>query len=145
GGLGLALAASLAGTAAASGGSASSTIPCSRIEALGIDRQLNLRAQETMVRCGLASAPRTTSRTAPSGAVKASPSLGPNLDVITGTETYPHVTQATASMAIHGSTVVVVYDDSRAVATSPIILADVSVSTNGGTTYTRAATSPFTG
>jgi hypothetical protein len=69
---------------------------------------------------------------------------GSDVDVITGTEPWPHVTQAGGQIAVHGSTVVVVYLDSREVTPAPSKSMGVSVSTDGGASFTRISPSPFT-
>lgn len=68
---------------------------------------------------------------------------GADVNVITGTETYPHVTQSEHQIAVNGSTVAIAYNDSRGVTANPISLLGLSVSTNGGTSYTRLTPSPF--
>jgi hypothetical protein len=65
-----------------------------------------------------------------------------DLNLITGTETHPKVTQDGGYTWVHGNTVVVVYVDSRESTTN---YSGVSVSTNGGQTFTRLIPSPFTG
>jgi CSLREA domain-containing protein len=68
-----------------------------------------------------------------------------DVNLVTGTETYPHITQDETSLWGHGNTVVAVYNDSREITQSPINICGVSVSTNGGTSFTRVTPSPFTG
>jgi hypothetical protein len=96
-----------------------------------------------MVACGRAA-------TAPSQAPasnKASSSTGSfvtpgvNVDVITGAETYPHVTQSEDQIAVNGSTVAVAYNDSISAASGQY--SGISVSTDGGATFTRQLPSPF--
>ena len=110
---------------------------CSTLDALGIPKQLNLRASAAMVACG---------RAAPGAATQASPvpaaaTPGVNVDVITGGETYPHVTQSEDQIFTHGSTVAVAYNDSRDAAT--LNYSGISVSADGGATFTRLLPSPF--
>jgi hypothetical protein len=59
---------------------------------------------------------------APSGRVG-----GTDINLITGTETSPHVTQSESSIWGHGETVVVVYNDSREAALNPINYCGASV------------------
>src|SRR6185369_2725995 len=68
---------------------------------------------------------------------------GSDINLITGTETSPHVTQSSSSVWAHGNTVVVAYNDSRGITSSPSSLCGVSVSTDGAATFTRLTT--FTG
>ena len=109
---------------------------CASVQARGLDRQTNLHASAVLVACGLT----------PGGAADtsggASPAFGggANVDVITGTEVYPHVTQSEDQVWVHGSTVVVNYNDS---ATAPTNYSGTSVSTDGGATFTRLLPAPF--
>jgi hypothetical protein len=59
---------------------------------------------------------------------------GPDINLITGAETSPKVTQSTSSIWGHGNTVVVVYADSSGM---PASACGVSTSTDGGATFTR--------
>src|SRR5207302_796009 len=67
------------------------------------------------------------------------------VDVITGSEIWPHVTQSEGQIAVHGSTVVVVFNDTGGIAVSPRRELGLSVSTNGGASFTRFSPSPFVG
>src|SRR5207237_3302501 len=74
-----------------------------------------------------------------------------DVDLVTGTETSPHVTQSeTYSLANpnNPNQIVVTYNDSRGVFASPINISAASVSTDGGTTFVRLTAangqSPFT-
>ena len=60
-----------------------------------------------------------------------------NINLITGTETWPNVTQNEAVIWGHSNTVVVAYNDSRGRNFSSISLGGASVSTNGGVTFSR--------
>ncbi len=62
---------------------------------------------------------------------------GSDVNVITGVETSPQVTQGTSAVWGHGNTVVSLYDDSSGDTLSPISYCGVSTSTDGGTTFTR--------
>jgi len=113
---------------------------CSRIAELGIDKQQNLRAAYIRIACGL-EAPGEP------GVVSAAPEVPSplaapvNVNTITGTETYPHVTQSESMVwSSDGATIVVNYNDSR---TAPSNYSGVSVSTDGGNTFTRLNPSPF--
>jgi hypothetical protein len=116
-------------------------VPCSEIFERGIDKQENLRATLIRVECGL-DAPG-----APGAEGVAGDSLdegGPfaNINVITGGETFPHVTQSETMVwsSPDGQTIVVNYNDSN---TAPSNYSGVSVSVDGGQTFTRLLPSPF--
>jgi hypothetical protein len=112
---------------------------CARISARTLDRQVNMRAGQIMIACGQAaggwpdpSLPR---------AVVSSNAAPTNIDVITGTETIPAVTQSESVVwTSDGTTIVVNYNDSR---TAPNNYSGVSVSHDGGATFTRLNPSPF--
>src|SRR5437773_6811110 len=119
---------------------------CSRIKQLGIDRQENLRAGAIMIFCGLSEGGKAFS-----GEKQHFFKLVKNLtaplvygstdvDLITGTETFPNVTQSetfTTANPDDPSQVVVAYNDSRGRNFNPINISGASVSTDGGTTFTR--------
>jgi hypothetical protein len=113
-------------------------VDCASIQQLGIDKQQNMRAGAIRVGCGLEPAG------APGPAQPApEPKLAPpdNVDIITGTETYPHVTQSESMIwSSDGKTIVVNYNDSI---NAPSNYSGVSVSTNGGASFTRLLPSPF--
>ncbi len=129
---------------------------CSKIRQLGIDRQENMRAQAIMIHCGEAQGGGTDSS---SGAFsKFIQDLLPaplvygttDVDLITGTETYPHVTQSetyTLASPEDPNLIVVAYNDSRGRFASPINISGASVSNDGGNTFTRltraSGQSPF--
>src|SRR6266481_9364425 len=73
-----------------------------------------------------------------------------DMDLVTGTETYPNVTQSETFCAVNpdnSSQIVVAYNDSRGRNITPITISGASVSTDGGTTFTRltngSGQSPF--
>src|SRR5437773_2515974 len=119
---------------------------CSRIKQLGIDRQENLRAGAIMIFCGLSEGGKAFS-----GEKQHFFKLVKNLtaplvygstdvDLITGTETFPNVTQSetfTTANPDDPSQVVVAYNDSRVRNFNPINISGASVSTDGGNTFTR--------
>src|SRR4029077_11543334 len=130
---------------------------CSRIHELGIDKQENMRAGALMIACGRAEGGSASS---PFGAfVQAIKKLlaplvygNTDVDLVTGTETSPNVTQsetATASNPDNPNQIVVAYNDSRGRNASPINISGASVSTDGGDTFTRLTAangqSPFVG
>src|SRR6266403_1043991 len=118
---------------------------CSRVHELGIDKQENMRAGAIMIACGRA---QGGSASSPLGAFVQSIKklLAPlafgtaDVDLVTGSETFPNVTQSetfTASNPDNPNQVVVAYNDSRGRNASPINISGASVSTDGGTTFTR--------
>jgi hypothetical protein len=121
---------------------------CSKIHALGIDRQENLRAGAIMIACGQASGGSPTATRSTLGPVGrlVQKLLAPlaygagDVDLVTGTETYPHVTQAetyTLANPDDPNEVFVAFNDSRGRNASPINLSGASISSDGGTTFTR--------
>src|SRR6266567_4167535 len=120
---------------------------CSTIRAKGIDKQENMRAGAIMIACGQT----------PGGSTSATSTLGPvgrfiqelvaplafgagDVDLITGPETSPNVTQSetfTTANPDNPNQIVVAYNDSRGRNASPINMSGASVSTDGGTTFTR--------
>ena len=118
---------------------------CSRIHELGIDKQENMRAGAIMIACGRAQGGAASS---PFGAFVQviNQLLAPlaygtaDVDLVTGAETSPNVTQSetfTASNPDNPNQIVVAYNDSRGRNASPINISGASVSTDGGTTFTR--------
>ena len=127
---------------------------CSRISQLGIDKQENLRAGAIMIACGEAQGGKPSASSALFEAIESA--LAPlaygatDVDLVTSTETSPHVTQsetATASNPDNPNQIVVAYNDSRGRNVSPINISGASVSTDGGNTFTRltnaSGQSPF--
>src|SRR5438067_12021450 len=118
---------------------------CSRIRQLGIDRQENLRAGAIMIHCGQFKGGKSPSHSkAFSKLVQniTAPLLygGSDVDLITGTETFPNVTQSetfTTANPDDPNEVVVAYNDSRGRNFNPINISGASVSTDGGNTFTR--------
>src|SRR6266480_234398 len=118
---------------------------CSRIHELGIDKQENLRAGAIMIACGRE---QGGSPSSPFGgfiqAIKkllAPLAFGTaDVDLVTGTESFPNVTQSetfAASNPDNPSQIVVAYNDSRGRNASPINISGASVSTGAGATFTR--------
>ena len=118
---------------------AQESIDCTQIEALGIDKQMNLHAAQIRVACGLEPA-----GSAGHGDTLPPESLpgGANANVVTDTDTWPHVTQSESMIAIDSfaSTIVVSYNDSHS---APSNYSGVSYSLDGGSTWTRILPSPF--
>src|ERR1700680_3431924 len=122
---------------------------CSKIHELGIDRQENLRAGAILIACGegqggsmaaslFASVHQTIEK------VLAPLSYGgTDVDVITGTETSPHVTQSetyTTTNPDNPNQVVVNYNDSR---TASANYSGISFSSDGGNPSPRLNPSPL--
>src|SRR4030095_4348712 len=127
---------------------------CSKIQQLGIDKQENLRAGAIMIFCGAAeggsgSAGGTFSKLVQQ--LMAPLVYGTtDVDLITGTETFPNVTQSetfTTANPDNPNQIVVAYNDSRGRNATPINISGGSVSTDGGATFTRltkaSGQSPF--
>jgi hypothetical protein len=127
---------------------------CSRIQELGIDKQENMRAGAIMIACGEAQGGSPSTGGAFSQLIQSL--LAPlvygttDVDLVTGTETYPNVTQSetfTASNPDNPNQIVVAYNDSRGRNVSPINISGASVSTDGGNTFVRltnaSGQSPF--
>src|SRR5260370_2914958 len=116
-------------------------VPCSEIFERGIDMQENLRATAIRVACGLDAPGSAGAEGLEADSVDEG---GPfaNINVITGGETFPHVTQSETIVwsTPNRQTVVVNYNDSN---TAPSNYSGVSVSTDGGQTFTRLLPSPF--
>ena len=115
---------------------------CSRVRDLGIDKQENLRAGAIMIACGEAQGGTPSASSALFEAIKNA--VAPlaygvsDVDLVTGTETSPNVTQSetfTASNPDNPNQIVVAYNDSRGRNVSPINISGASVSTDGGTTF----------
>jgi hypothetical protein len=120
---------------------------CSKIRELGIDKQENFRAGAIMIFCGEAEGGEPGEIASPSAFSKFVQNMmapvtygGADVDLITGTETSPHVTQSetfTQGNPDNPLEIVVAYNDSRGRNASPINISGASVSTDGGNTFTR--------
>ena len=113
---------------------------CATLDEKGFDKQDNMRA--TLIRIGCGREPAGDPELfAPEMTLEALLDAA-NVNTISGTETYPKVTQSESMVwaTPDGSTVVVNYNDS---ATAPDNYSGVSVSTDGGATFTRLLPAPF--
>jgi hypothetical protein len=121
---------------------------CSKIRQFGIDKQENMRAGAIMIFCGQAKGGDPDGGMADSNAFSklvhqlTAPLAygGTDVDLITGTETSPNITQSeTYSLASpeDASRVLVAYNDSRGRNFSPINISGASFSSDGGLTFTR--------
>src|SRR5262245_43057189 len=117
---------------------------CAKIRELGIGKQENLRAGAIMIACGEAEGGSASPEHLFSQFVQRS--LQPPADrtsdvhLVAGTETVPNVTQSetvTTSNPDNPNQIVVAYNDSRGRNVTPINISGASVSTDGGTTFTR--------
>src|SRR6266576_2119767 len=119
---------------------------CSTIHEKGIDKQENFRAGAIMAACGETPGGSTsTSTLGPVGQVIKKLLMplaygAADVDLVTGTETSPNVVQSetyTAANPDNPNQIVVTYNDSRGRNANPINISGASVSTDGGTTFTR--------
>src|SRR5713101_3564953 len=127
---------------------------CSKIHELGIDRQENMRAGAIMIACGQAGGSgsrggifaRAIQKLPLPHAIKKLLTPVPlaygaaDVDLITGTETFPNVTQSetfTTANPDNLNEIGVAYNDSRGRNANPINISGASFSTDGGTTFTR--------
>ncbi|MEP6704316.1 MAG: FG-GAP-like repeat-containing protein [Acidobacteriota bacterium] len=115
---------------------------CSRIDELSIEKQTSIRAGAILEYCrkGLDAPPQSRDTLIDIAYSRPSSPLAfgsTDIDLITGGETSPRVTQAESVSWGHGNTVVVAYDDSRGSAATPQSYCGASVSTDGGATFTR--------
>ena len=115
---------------------------CSRVRELGIDKQENFRAGAIMIACGEAKGGTPSASSALFEAIKNA--LAPlaygatDIDLVTGAETSPNVTQSetfAASDPDDPNQIVVAYNDSGGYNASPINISGASVSTDGGNTF----------
>jgi hypothetical protein len=121
---------------------------CAQIHRRGIDTMENFRAHLIMVACGQAPVGKSTPATRFSEFVQRllpSPLAygAGDVDLITGTETFPSVTQSetyTLANPDDPNQIVVTFNDSR---TAPSNYSGGSFSSDGGLTFTRLDPSPF--
>jgi hypothetical protein len=130
---------------------------CSRIEQLGIDKQENMRAGAIMIFCGRAeggsASPSDTFSPFVQQLLPAPLAYGgTDVNLITGAETSPNVTQSETYALVNPENpnqILVAFNDSRGRNVVPINISGASVSTDGGTTFTRltnaSGQSPFSG
>ena len=131
---------------------------CSKIRQFGIDRMENFRAGAIMIHCGQAKGGDPETGLANSSAFSklvqnlTAPLVfgSTDVDLVTGTESFPNVTQSetfTTANPDDPNQVVVAYNDSRGINAGPLVISSVSVSSDGGTTFTRVTNasgqSPF--
>jgi hypothetical protein len=124
-----------------------------------LNKQENFRAGAIMIACGEVPgvASYTTSTLGPIGYFIKKLLIplaygGADVNLITGTETSPNITQSetfTVANPDDPNQVFVAYNDSRGRNANPINISGASVSTDGGTTFTRitaaSGQSPFSG
>ena len=127
---------------------------CSKIRQLGIDKQENMRAGAIMIHCGQAKGGDPEQGVADSGAFSklvqnlTAPLVygATDVDLITGTETSPNITQSetfTTANPDDSNVIGVACNDSRGRNFNPINISGASFSTDGGITFTRLTPSPF--
>jgi hypothetical protein len=121
---------------------------CSKIRQLGIDKMENLRAGAIMIFCGEAKGGGEPAEGQPATAFSrlvkrlTAPLVfgSTDVDLITGTETAPHITQSETFSTANPDNpleIVVAFNDSKDVESSPINISGASVSEDGGVTFTR--------
>jgi hypothetical protein len=117
---------------------------CSQIRALGIDKQDNMRAGAIMIACGESEGGSATTFAELMQQILPAPLTfgGTDVDLINNPspETGTHITQSETFSFTNPddpNTIVVEYNDSRGVFSSPINITGASVSTDGGATFTR--------
>ena len=121
---------------------------CSTIYEKGFHKMESLRAGLIMIACGEAEGGSPTPSIAayPAFSRLVQKVMTPlaygnaDVDLITGADTGQHITQSetfTTANPDNPNQIVVAYNDSRGVAASPINISGASVSTDGGTTFTR--------
>jgi hypothetical protein len=115
---------------------------CATIHEKGIDRMENLGAGLIMIACGEAPGGSPSILAGISQAIQRAlpPDTfgGTDVDLITGTETFPHVTQSetySSTNPDNPSEIVVTYNDSRSATSNNF--SGASVSEDGGATFTR--------
>lgn len=119
---------------------------CASIDSLGIDKQENLGAGLIMIACGRSPGGSASAfgETSPFVQELLAPLFGgTDVNEITGTETFSHVTQSetyTLANPDNPNQIVTTYNDSR---TAPTNYSGGSFSTDGGATFTRLNPSPF--
>src|SRR6266480_3695613 len=127
---------------------------CATIYEKGIHKMENLGAGLIMIACGESPGGSAFSYGAFSRLLHTVTAPlaygGTDVDLITGTETFPHVTQSETfswTNPDNPNQIVVAYNDSRDVASTQFNISAVSVSEDGGNTFTRVTTatghSPF--
>jgi hypothetical protein len=132
---------------------------CATIHEKGIDRMENFRAGRIMIACGEAEGGGSSSPAAAFSQFvqKLLPAPmaplaygGADVDLITGTETSPHVTQSetyTTANPDNPNEVFVAFNDSRGRNANPINISGGAFSSDGGLTFTRltkaSGQSPF--
>jgi hypothetical protein len=124
---------------------------CSQIPALGIDRQDNMRAGAIMIACGESQGGSASTFAELIQQLLPAPLAYGTTDVnlITGADTGQNITQSetfSCRNPDNPNEIVVAYNDSRGRNQAQINISGASVSTDGGTTFTRLTTggqSPF--
>lgn len=118
---------------------------CRNIDAPKLELQQNLHASALLVKCGIAKG-GSPNPLAVGAQVSPFSLSGSDVNVITGEDTYPRVTQSESFVWSNGNTIVVAYNDSRGDAEVPPNYSGISVSHDGGATFTRLGPqSPLSG
>ncbi len=116
---------------------------CTRLMTLHIDKQANPNAARLAAACsghlGWSAPPEFPFEGSAPGAT-AKLLGGSDLNLVTGDETFPAVTQAGSMVWGNGSDIVAVYNDTR---DAPAGYSGMSVSTDGGINFDRLEPNPF--
>jgi len=116
-------------------------VECARLAELHIDKQVNLRATMIRIECGLEEGPSGWNGRKDDqeqlGPIANGPGGPTNVNTITD-ETSPFTQSESMVWSSDGNTIVVLYNDYQ-----PPPFSGISVSTDGGATFTRLLPSPF--
>jgi hypothetical protein len=105
-----------------------------------------MRAYIIMAGCGLVPSDRTITTGSVGPLALPDASLADVSAITAETDAdFPHVTESESMVWSNGDTIVVNYNDSKERFASPIIISNLSVSTDGGATFTRFQPSPLRG
>jgi hypothetical protein len=127
--------------AVATAGTSSGTFDCSQVKALGLEKQVNIRAGLILQRCGLlaggAPSKASVAAFAKVGRSPKSPNAygGADVDVVLPDGASPRITQSGTAVWANGNTIVAHYADSRS---SPGCYSGLSTSIDGGASWTAA-------
>jgi hypothetical protein len=103
-----------------------------------LKKEENLYAEEILVKCGVLPGGTSAGPSSVPSSVLGPSFPGSDINLINGTEgKAPDNTQAESFVWSHGSTIVVAYNDRRGLTETPPNRSGISVSKNGGETFTR--------
>ena len=110
-------------------------VDCAQVQALGLDRMMNLAAGNRLIECGYSqggSPPTSRPGSVLPNRINPAAYGGTDADVILPDGTGTHVTQSESFVWANATTIVVNYNDSR---TAPTCYSGISYSTDGGATW----------